>query len=199
MNPMVLVRHARTDLAGKFCGRSNPGLNTAGQGQLPLLVAELAALEIGHIYSSDLGRAAETATAIAERFGVAVEFRPGLREIDFGVWEGLTWEEVEQKYPEEAQLWVSRLRTRSAPGGESYQDFIARVEAEFKQLLLANETTPSVVVTHRGVIEYALTRYFGFSEPDAWRRTAHYGAIVVGTPIEGRHGVNDVGTSDRAE
>jgi len=184
MNAIVLVRHAETDLAGKFCGRADPGLNVAGERQLPFLVEELAAFEIGHIYSSDLRRASQTATAIGERIRVRVEFRPGLREMDFGEWEGLTWGEVEQKYPEEAQLWVSARRARSAPGGESYQDFIARVEAEFKQLLLENETTPSAVVTHRGVIEYALTRYFGFSEPDAWRRTENYGAIVVGTPIE---------------
>ena len=62
MNPIVLIRHAETDLAGKFCGRSDPGLNLAGEGQLPSLVEELAGLEIGHIYSSDLRRASATAT-----------------------------------------------------------------------------------------------------------------------------------------
>jgi cob(I)alamin adenosyltransferase len=197
VNAIVLVRHAETDLAGKFCGRSDPDLNLAGERQLSFLVEELAALEIQHIYSSDLRRACETATAIAERCRVAVEFRPGLREIDFGVWEGLRWEEVEQKYPEEAQLWISAFRTRSAPGGESYENFIARVDAEFNQLLLENERTPSAVVTHRGVMQYALTRYFGFSEPDAWRRTENYGAVVVGTPIERPHWVNDVGLRSR--
>lgn len=184
MNRLVLIRHAETDLAGKFCGQSDPDLNAVGVRRLESLVEEIAPLGIQLIYSSDLRRAASTAAAISERIQVAVELRPGLREIHFGLWEGLSWNEIEQQYPHEAELWAREFPRRSPPHGESYRDFTARVEAEFSRLIRENEGMVSAVVTHRGVLEYALTRLFGFSEAEARSRTAQYGAIILAAQLE---------------
>lgn len=181
MSALVLIRHAETDLARKFCGHSDPGLNAVGLHLLSSLAQELAPLGISSILSSDLRRASGTATALAERLRVPVEFRPGLREIHFGLWEGLSWEEVEQQYPNEARLWMREFPMRPAPGGEAYRDFVARVENEFTKIInyqSAKSATPAVV-THRGVMQCALTRFFGFSEGVARKRTADYGAVVV--------------------
>lgn len=183
MSAIVLIRHAETDLAGKFCGHSDPGLSAVGEYKLSSLAQEVAPLGINSIVSSDLRRASETATALAERLHVPVEFRPGLREIHFGVWEGLSWEEVERQYPNEARLWLREFPARSAPSGEAYRDFIARVETEFTKIIdctTSKSATPAVV-THRGVMQCALTRFFGFSEDRARKRTADYGAIVIAT------------------
>jgi len=180
MNGIVLIRHAETDLSGKFCGHSDPDLNTAGENKLHSLVHEVAALGIERIYSSDLRRAARTASAISERLGVPVEFRPGLREIHFGLWEALRWEEVHERYPAEAELWLGECPTRSAPGGEPYREFVARVESDYRWLI-GNGGSTRAVVTHRGVMQYALTHFFGFSETEARQRTENYGAIVIAT------------------
>lgn len=179
MSAIVLIRHLETDLAGKFCGHSDPDLNAVGERRLQSLAEELAPLGITRIVSSDLRRASRTALAIGESIGISVERRSGLREIHFGVWEGLRWEEIEQRYHDEAQLWVSEFPTRSAPGGEPYREFVARVEAEFMALIADSHGTTTAVVTHRGVMQHALTRFFGFSEQDALKRTENYGAIVV--------------------
>jgi alpha-ribazole phosphatase/probable phosphoglycerate mutase len=192
MNGIVLIRHAETDLAGKFCGQSDPDLNFAGERRLRSLVEEIAPLGSQRIYSSDLRRAARTAAAIAERIRVSVELRPGLREIHFGRWEGLSWKEVEQQYPDEAELWAREFPSGSVPGGESYRDFIARVEAEFHRLLQETESMVRTVVTHRGVLQYALTRFFGFSEADARSRTEEFGAIILATPVENLSGVQSI-------
>jgi broad specificity phosphatase PhoE len=191
MNGIVLIRHGETNSAGKFCGQSDPDLNSAGEQRLGLLVEETAPLGIQRIYSSDLRRASRTAAAIGERIRVPVELRPGLREIHFGLWEGLSWEEVEQQYPYEAELWAREFPTGSVPCGESYRDFIARVEAEFNLLLRENESFVRMVVTHRGVLQYALTRFFGFSEADARSRTEGFGAIILATQIENPRGRSD--------
>lgn len=188
MNGIVLIRHAETDLAGKFCGHSDPDLNGPGEQRLRSLAEEIAPLGIKRIYSSDLRRASRTAAAIGERIRVSVEFRPGLREIHFGLWEGLRWEELEQQYPREAELWSREFPTRSAPHGESYRDFIARVDAEFNLLIRENEGIVRAVVTHRGVLQYALTRFFGFSEADARSRTEEFGAIILPTQIDNSPG-----------
>jgi broad specificity phosphatase PhoE len=186
VNTIVLVRHAETDLEGKICGHSDPEINRVGEQRLQSMAEKIVPLGIERIYSSDLRRAARTAIAIGERVGVAVQFRTGLREIHFGLWEGLSWEEIERKYSGEARLWVDEFRTRSAPGGETYPDFVTRVEAEFDQVIHDSETVRQAVVTHRGVMQYALTRYFGFSEAEAWQRTGSCGAIIAATAIETR-------------
>lgn len=190
MSSIVLIRHAQTDLAGKFCGHSDPDLNAAGEEQLASLAAELAPLGIRRIYSSNLQRASKTAVAIGRRIGIEVEFRPGLREIHFGVWEGLSWEEIQSRYPKEAELWLNKFPAYSPPGGEPYADFVARVKAEFH--LLLRETTDltkasnltQAVVTHRGVMQYALTCFFGFSDAEAWRRTEQHGVAIVATQVQ---------------
>jgi alpha-ribazole phosphatase len=179
VSAIVLIRHLATDLGGKFCGHSDPDLNAVGQRRLPFLAEELAPLGITRIVSSDLRRASRTAIAISERIGVPVETRSGLREIHFGLWEGLRWEEIEQGYHDEARLWVSEFPTRSAPGGEPYREFVARVEAEFMALITNSKAGTTAAVTHRGVMQHVLTRFFGFSEHDARKRSEDYGAIVV--------------------
>lgn len=181
MNHIVLIRHLETDLAGTFCGHSDPELNANGEHRLQTLPDEVVPIEIERIYSSDLRRASRTAMAIGERVGAPVELRSGLREIHFGLWEGLRWDEIEQQYPDEAQLWVREFPTRGAPAGELYRDFTARVDAEFQRVIADAKRATVGVVTHRGVMQYALTRFFGSSENEARKRTENYGAIVVAT------------------
>jgi alpha-ribazole phosphatase len=179
VSSIVLIRHPETDLAGKFCGHSDPALNSAGEHRLRTLVKDVEPLGINRIYSSDLRRASRTAIAIGQRIAVPVEFRPSLREINFGAWDGLSWDEIERQYPDQAHAWMQDFSTHSAPGGEPYPDFVARVDAEFALLAQENKDTTYAVVTHRGVMQCALTRWFGFAEADAWAQTAAFGAIIV--------------------
>lgn len=179
MNDLVLIRHVETDLAGTFCGHSDPDLNAAGEHRLRSLLEEAAPLGIERIYSSDLRRASRTAMAIGKRIGAPVEFRSGLREIHFGLWEGLRWDEIQQQYPHEARLWANEFPRRSAPGGETYRDFTARIEAEFKGVIARRTSRAQAVVTHKGVMQYVLTELFGFSADDARKQTENYGSIVI--------------------
>jgi alpha-ribazole phosphatase len=179
MSALIFIRHGETDMAGRFCGHSDPELNAAGELQVARVAEEVANLGIERIYSSDLLRAAQTASVLARRIGVEVELREKLREMDFGSWEGLRWQETEARFPQEADRWLQEFPLRSAPGGEAYAAFTARIEAAIKPLLRESHVRMIAVVTHRGVMRYALTRFFGFSEPEAWTRTAPYGAVVV--------------------
>jgi alpha-ribazole phosphatase/probable phosphoglycerate mutase len=179
MNTLVFIRHGETDMAGRFCGHSDPGLNAAGVGQVGCLAEEIAMLGIERIYSSDLRRASQTATAIAQRIGVDVAYLPALREIHFGLWEGLNWQEVQERFPEQAARWLREFPLHRAPGGESYMESTARVDAVLVPFLEAATTTTTAIVTHRGVMRYALTKYFELSEDEAWIKTAPYCATVV--------------------
>ena len=181
MSTLIFIRHGETDMAGRFCGHSDPELNLSGELQIACIAEEIAHLGIERIDSSDLLRAARTATVIAQRIGVDVETQKDLREIDFGLWEGLSWQEIEARFPLEAARWLQEFPMHSAPEGEAYADFTARIETAIEPLLREAVARTTAIVTHRGVMTYALTRFFGFSTEEAWTKTAPYGAVVITT------------------
>jgi broad specificity phosphatase PhoE len=176
---LLLARHAETDLAGRFCGQSDPELNEQGRQQLAGLVNSLSQHPISRVYTSDLRRARQTAEAIAIHFGVGLDVRPGLREIDFGMWEGFSWSEIEVRDPARAKSWAEMYPNSTAPGGEPFQQFASRVRQETTFLLGQGANSPIAVVTHAGFIRVVLKRWCRISEQDAWDRTKDYGSIVA--------------------
>ena len=194
MTHLFLVRHAETDMAGRFCGQSDPDLNKQGRQQLAGLVNRLSQHAIRRVYTSDLRRARQTAEAIARHFGVGLHVRPGLREIDFGMWESLSWSEIEVRDPARAKSWAEMYPNSTAPGGESFQQFESRVRRETAFLLGEAANSPIAVVTHAGFIRVVLTRWCRISEQEAWDRTKDYGSIVaLDTNHIDRAGVEDCG------
>ena len=151
MSTIVLIRHGETGMAGRFCGHSDPDLNTVGQHEAIHVAEEVSRLSIARIYSSDLRRASQTAKAIAQQTGIAADYLTGLREVHFGQWEGLTWQEIEARFPDEADQWLREFPLRSAPGGETYTAFTARVETAIAALLCEAADMTIAVVTHLGI------------------------------------------------
>ena len=170
MSEMYFIRHGETAMAGTFCGHSDPELNDRGRDQAKSL-RHLQGLQC--VYSSDLRRALST----AEAMGVPVVVRPALREMYFGQWEGLRWEEIERADAGYAGEWLARYPELSAPGGESFQDFEARVINELEWLL--DQPGPVAVVTHGGVLRVVLRHWQGCSDAEAWQRTQAYGCVVT--------------------
>src|SRR5580704_2673963 len=171
MSEMLLIRHAETDMAGTFCGHSDPELNACGRVQLTELLNRLRGENIGAVYASDLRRAHTTGSAIAKAFGIDCHVRPALREIDFGQWEGLSWSEIEQQDETYARRWIEEYPRLSAPGGESFRDFERRVLDEVKFLSMEADGRGIAVVTHAGVLRTVLCTLHGCSKEDAWEQT----------------------------
>jgi alpha-ribazole phosphatase len=180
MSELLFIRHAETDMAGTFCGHSDPELNARGRVQLGELVDELRKEKIGVVYTSDLRRAHTTGMAIAEAFGVDCHVRSALREIDFGQWEGITWEEIERRDDAYARRWIAEYPRLPAPYGESFHNFERRVLDEVKFLSLKTEGSDAgiAVVTHAGVLRTVLCALYGCSENDAWEQTRSYCSVV---------------------
>ena len=177
MTRAFFIRHAETEMAGRYCGHSDPELNAQGRAQLPKLAHLLSAEPFDTVYSSDLRRATSTAQAIAVRRNIPRVLRPALREIDFGDWEGMSWEQIEQLDPEYAQEWMAAYPHLPAPSGESFQAFESRVLEEVRHLLDHNRG-PIAVVTHAGVLRVVLRHLFGCSDPEAWQKTRPYCCVV---------------------
>jgi alpha-ribazole phosphatase/probable phosphoglycerate mutase len=177
MRRVFFIRHAETEMAGRYCGHSDPDLNAQGRAQLTRLSRLLAEEMLDTVYSSDLRRAASTAEAIVAARNIPQGLRPALREINFGDWEGLSWEEIERLDPEYAQKWVKSYPQLSAPSGESFEDFERRVITEVNHLM-DRSRGPIAVVTHGGVLRVVLRHLCGYSEPRAWQETQQYCCVV---------------------
>ena len=179
-------------MAARFCGHSDPDLNERGRQQLAGVLTRLSEHSIRRVYSSDLRRARQTAEAIAKHFRAELHLRSGLREIHFGRWEGLSWNEIEARDPVLAQNWVTNHPNSKAPGGESSQQFASRVRREIAFLLAEATKSAIAAVAHAGFIRVVLTNWCGVSEQEAWDRTKEYGSIVgLDTSYIDRAGIED--------
>ncbi|MFJ7203338.1 bifunctional RNase H/acid phosphatase [Streptomyces sp. NPDC098789] len=149
----VLLRHGETALTPqkRFSGSggSDPELSAAGRRQAEAVAAALAARgTVQAIVSSPLRRCRETAQAVADRLGLPVTVEEGLRETDFGAWEGLTFGEVRERYPDDLDAWLKSAKAAPTGGGESFATVTRRVAATRDRLLAAHAGRTALLVTH---------------------------------------------------
>ena len=160
MTTLLLVRHALCDPVGKAIAGRSPGvlLNETGRAQAERLTQRLAAVPVEALYSSPLERARETARPIAERLGLEVRVAPGLMELDYGEWTGLTLDEIRA-----STAWKQFNSFRSCariPGGELMLEVQARVVAELERVRERHDGWV-VAVSHGDVIRAAIAHYAG--------------------------------------
>jgi broad specificity phosphatase PhoE len=177
MTRVLFVRHGATDLAGRFCGHTDPGLNADGKRHAWSAAKQVESADVRAIYASDLLRARETADAVAAQAHVPLIVSPALREIAFGAWEGLSWQEIEQQDPFEAAQWLAQFPHRAAPQGEAFSCFRKRVLAELDRIC-RERSGPVCVVTHGGVIRVALMEMHGNCEGVGWPAIPDYGEVL---------------------
>ncbi len=149
---LILVRHAHTEMAGRFCGLSDPPLSAQGLAQLPALNQRLKTYPLTHIFSSQLQRARQTAEAIAQNFGLQVQYVEFLHELAFGSWEGMDWDQVMAHDAEYARRWLDLHPSVPAPGGEYFADFVRRIRQAMSEIAEQIGDGCAAVVTHAGVI-----------------------------------------------
>jgi broad specificity phosphatase PhoE len=177
MSDILLIRHGATDLAGTFCGHSDPFLNERGRHQVEALIKELQGETIEAVFTSDLQRAQQTAMLLSAVKAAPLHSLPSLREIHFGDWEGLRWSEVEARDAQYAERWLLKYPNLAAPGGEGVEEFEARVLAAV-QALLRTEQRPIAIVSHAGVMRVAMCRLGGFTEDQCVTQTKEYCSVV---------------------
>ncbi|WP_086773425.1 bifunctional RNase H/acid phosphatase [Streptomyces bobili] len=149
----VLLRHGETPLTPekRFSGSggSDPALSAVGREQAERVADALARRgTVQHIVASPLARTRETAAAVAARLGLEVTVDDGLRETDFGAWEGLTFGEVRERYPDDLNAWLSDPEAEPTGGGESFAATAVRIAAARDKLVAAYAGRTVLLVTH---------------------------------------------------
>ncbi|WP_405831952.1 bifunctional RNase H/acid phosphatase [Streptomyces sp. NBC_01176] len=149
----VLLRHGETPLTPqkRFSGSggTDPALSDVGREQAERAAAALAARgTIQAIVSSPLTRTRQTAEAVAARLGLDVSIEDGLRETDFGAWEGLTFAEVRERHPDDLNAWLASPEAEPTGGGESFEATARRVAATRDKLVASYAGRTVLLVTH---------------------------------------------------
>ncbi|GAB2841304.1 bifunctional RNase H/acid phosphatase [Streptomyces deserti] len=149
----VLLRHGETPLTPqkRFSGSggTDPALSGIGREQAERVAAVLARRgTIQAVVSSPLARARETAGIVAARLGLDVSIDEGLRETDFGAWEGLTFGEVRERYPDDLTAWLDSPEAAPTGGGESFAATATRIAATRDKLVAAYAGRTVLLVTH---------------------------------------------------
>ncbi|MER8001728.1 bifunctional RNase H/acid phosphatase [Streptomyces sp. NPDC095613] len=149
----VLLRHGETVLTPekRFSGSggTDPELSPVGRRQAEAIAASLAERgTVQDIVSSPLRRCRETAAAVAARLGLEVTVEDGLREADFGAWEGLTFAETQDRYPDDLNAWLASPSVAPTGGGESFATVARRIQATRDRLLERYRGRTVLLVTH---------------------------------------------------
>lgn len=170
---VLAVRHGETDWNAqlRIQGHTDIALNERGLWQAARLAHALQDAGVQVIYSSNLLRAHQTALAVAHRVGLKVQHDAGLRERHFGEFEGLTFDEIEQRLPEEAMRWRHREPGFAPGGGESLQDFYARCVGACSTLAARHPGQTVLLVAHGGVLDclYRAATRLALDAPRTWQ------------------------------
>lgn len=195
---LLLVRHGQTawNVATRIQGQLDIALDEHGCWQAERLAGALANEPLAAIYSSDLQRARTTAQAVADRVGVPVTEDQGLRERAFGRFEGVTFAEIEARWPEAAQRWRKRDEHFAPEGGETLRAFYERALAAVLRLAARHPGQQLLLVAHGGVLDCIHRAALGLSlqAPRSWL----LGNATINRLLHSSGGLVLVGWNDNA-
>jgi len=152
---LIVIRHGETvwNREKRMQGTTDTQLTDVGRAQAQALGRRLTGHAFAALYTSDLCRARDTARAIADHTGRTAVTEPRLQERRFGIFEGLTFEEIVARYPEEHARFASRDPDYAVPGGESARSFTQRCIGCLAEIAGRHPGAEVVVVTHGLVLD----------------------------------------------
>lgn len=176
MKTIYLVRHAETvwNLEGKVQGSQDTQLSMDGLAQTEKTVAFLSALRFDTILTSPLARARAIAEPVGASLGILPIVMPELREIEFGGWEGHSWNEIGAMYPATLAAWELKSPEARPEGGESLDDVRHRAR-KVRSAVEASTGNVALIVAHGGfnrvlfsvLLDLPLSSYSSFIQPNA--------------------------------
>lgn len=178
MGKLILVRHGQTEMNAKkiYYGRLNPPLNDFGMEQIKN-TREILAQSISYdkIYASPLLRAKQTAE-ICNYLDLPINYSENLRELDFGIFEGLKYKEICEKYPEEMKKAETEWETFNYITGESPIQMYERVVKFLKTLDLKKN---NLIVAHWGTLNCILSHFLTKNLDGYWKYKFENGGIAI--------------------
>jgi alpha-ribazole phosphatase len=178
---VYLVRHGQVadGHTDRYHGHNDIGLSANGVRQFEELAAQLEPVPLAGVYASDLTRALTGAKIISRGRPVTPQIIPEFREVNFGVWEGLNFTEIGERYPDELQARFQDLTSFRIPGGESLTDVRARALPRLQALIEQHHEEAFIIVAHAGVNRILLCEALGLPLAHLFRLDQNYGCLNV--------------------
>lgn len=176
MGKIYLIRHGETDSnkGHRFQGRMNLPLNAKGMQQVAGLVEHMQELPVDAIYCSSMLRACMTAAPLAMSKNMAYHPLDLLQEVSFGDWEGLEYGEINRRWPEEMEAFLTRPGEWIPPHGESFHDVEARCAQAFDYIFAREGHEKNIaIVSHGGIIRVQLCMLLGIPLNNLWKLSVH--------------------------
>jgi len=185
---LYLMRHGEIESAldGRLCGHTDAKLSWAGIEQSHRLANELEAVPLAAVYTSDLGRAVFAAQLIAGTHGLTPLPIRDLREANMGDWEGRPLAEIALAQPQMVSCLFTDPSTFRYPGGESFADFRARVDAATCEIFAAHREGEIAVVAHGGVCRLIIGGLLDVPPGNLLRLSQDFGCVNVVDVFDGQ-------------
>jgi len=167
---ILLARHGETlfNVEGRWQGQADSPLTERGLQQARQLAEALRNEAIAAVYSSDLGRAMNTAQEVAALHGLTVTPDARLREIDTGDWTGKDRAQIEAEFPGGLKAWSTTPATARMPHGETVEEALGRALAFFAETMPAHLDQTIVIISHGAVGQAILVKAMGGGVEDLW-------------------------------
>jgi len=175
MTKLILVGHGHVEGISpeRFRGRAELPLTELGRHEAELTAARIAASwRPAAIYTSPMSRCIDTGAAIGKPLGLSASAMPGLNDIDYGDWQGLTADEARARWPDELDTWYRHSDWAAIPRGETLQQVLTRAVAALREVIRNHPDDTIVLVAHDSVnrvlllhaLELPLSRYWRFKQ-----------------------------------
>ncbi len=182
MTRLFLIRHGNTideETKPVYKGRIDIPLSKAGVNRMRGAAAFLSAFKLDRLYTSTLSRSIESGRIIAKAQGLAFEPTPAFDEIAFGVWEGLSFKEIKEQYPEELRLWLADPGPNPPPEGEPFRAARTRAMRELKKIVAEHRGKNIGIVAHAGILRIMIFSLLDMRLRRIFRMGQEYGAINI--------------------
>ena len=178
---LYLLRHGQVadGHTHLYHGNNDIELSPLGVRQLEQAASQLEKVELAGVYASDLSRAEQGAAIICQGRNLKPRTIPEFREIHFGVWEGLSFQEIAEQYPDHLQARFQDLPNFRIPGGESLMDLKARALPALKGLIEAHHEQAFLLVAHAGINRVILSEALGLNLQNLFRLDQNYGCLNI--------------------
>ena len=177
---VFFVRHGDTideETKKVYKGAIDIPLSDKGRQRIARASEFLSRFKIDFIYTSALSRCIESGKIIAEKQDAPVEIASALNELGFGLWEGLSFEEIREKYPNELNLWLQDLENHTPPEGEPMRNAQRRGVAKFNEIAERHGGQNVAIVSHAGILRLIICSILDLKLQGMFRIGQDYGCI----------------------
>jgi alpha-ribazole phosphatase/probable phosphoglycerate mutase len=179
---LYLIRHGNTldeETKKVYKGRLDIPLSRAGIERMERAATFLASSGMSKVLTSTLSRSIESGRIVAAAQGLAIERDPAFDEVSFGVWEGLSFSEIKERYPEALARWIEDPGMHPPPQGESFAEARERSMTRLKEVIAENAGKTLCIVAHAGIIRIMLFSLLDFRLTRLFRLGQDYGCVNI--------------------